>query len=160
MINYIINMITLIIIISNAALRILVLWKNKAKRPRCETFKQWSNKQITFISVITEALPHNEYTGPSNCTGPSDRTGPSPSCDLLDACLGLGQHGEDEGRRLVGVEGGRDDQVLSRLQAHQLHHLPCVDVAFHPSHRHVSTEESGWEFPLHSLVLQRHNLLL
>lgn len=73
--------------------------------------------------------------------------------DLLDHGLCLGHDGQDEGGLLIGIEGGRYDQVLTRPQHQELHHLTCINVGFTLGNWCVATEEGGWELPLLRLVL-------
>ena len=73
--------------------------------------------------------------------------------DLLHLSLGLGQDGQDEGGRLIGLVGGRHNQVFTRLQRDELHHFTCVQVGFSLGHNFVSAEERGWEPPFVCLVL-------
>lgn len=67
--------------------------------------------------------------------------------------LCLGQDCQDEGGCLVGIEGGRHNQVFTRLQHDELHHLTCVQEYIRLDHRSVSAEERGWELPRLCLVL-------
>ena len=60
----------------------------------------------------------------------------------------LGDDAQQEGGGLVGVEGGRDDQVLGRLQQEELHHLTSVHVGFSLGGGCVGVEERGRELPL------------
>lgn len=48
--------------------------------------------------------------------------------DLLHVCLCFGPDGQEIRGGLVGVEGGRYNQVFPRLQRDQLHHLTGVNV--------------------------------
>ena len=73
--------------------------------------------------------------------------------DLLHMGLSLGEDGQDEGGCLIGIEGGRHDQVFTRLQCEEFHHLSCIHVGFGLGNRSVSAEERGWELPLLRLVL-------
>lgn len=63
---------------------------------------------------------------------------------------------QDEGRCLIGLESGGDNDVLSRNQSEELHDLPRVHKAFSVSHR-FSLEEMGRQFPLSAFVLQNGN---
>ena len=68
--------------------------------------------------------------------------------------LCFGQDGEDEGSRLVGFEGGRHDEVFTRLQMEELHHLSSIHVALALGYGHVAAEERGRELPSLSYVLE------
>lgn len=76
--------------------------------------------------------------------------------DVLAAGLGLGQDGQEEGRRLVGMEGGRDDHVVSRLQCQQLHHFPSVHEGLRLGDGLLRAEERGREFPPVCPMLWQH----
>lgn len=65
--------------------------------------------------------------------------------DSLDVCLCFGQDGQEVRGRLIGVEGGRYDQVFPRLQCHQLHHLTGVHVRLTLSDWNISLEKGGWK---------------
>lgn len=64
-------------------------------------------------------------------------------CDLhlRDLSLGLGVDSEDEVSAHVGVHGGWDNHILSRLQAMILSHIPRIGISLICLHRHVSPEE-------------------
>lgn len=79
-----------------------------------------------------------------------------PIWDVLAARLCPAEDGQDEGSRLVGMEGGRDDHVFSRLQREQLHHPPGVHVGFSLGDGGVGAEERGCKFPPVSLILRYH----
>lgn len=64
-------------------------------------------------------------------------------CDLHlpDLSLGLGVDSEDEVSAHVGVHGGWDYHILSRLQAMILSQIPGIGISLICLHRHVSPEE-------------------
>lgn len=67
--------------------------------------------------------------------------------------LSLGEDGEDEGGRLIGVESGWHNQVFTRLQTEELRDIACIQVHCTLSHRRISGEESGRKLPSVLLVL-------
>lgn len=72
---------------------------------------------------------------------------------LLDMRICLGEDGQDEGGRLVGIEGRWHNEVFARIERDKLHHLACVHERLRLSHGWAATEEIGWELPLEGLVL-------
>lgn len=64
---------------------------------------------------------------------------------LLDVGFCLGKDGQDEGGGFIGVEGGRHNQIFTRLQHHKLHHLTCIHVGFSLGNSSVCPEEIGRE---------------
>lgn len=54
----------------------------------------------------------------------------SPAASLL-----LCEHPQDEASFAVRLEGGRDDDIFSRLQFEAVTHFPQVDEVFTASHR-------------------------
>lgn len=60
---------------------------------------------------------------------------------LPDLSLVLGVDGENEVCVHVGFQGGRDDHILSRLQAVVLNQVPLIAVILVGLHRLVPPEE-------------------
>lgn len=73
---------------------------------------------------------------------------------VLDVCFRFGQDGQQERGRLVGIEGGRNDQVVPRRQRQHLHHLAAVLVHLRLGHRSGSLEERRWKLPTVGLKLE------
>lgn len=81
---------------------------------------------------------------------PSDGGG---QAGVLDVRLRFGQDGQQVRGRLVGLEGGRHNQVLPRPQCQQLHHLAGVHVRLTLGDRVVPPEERVGKLPSVRLVL-------
>lgn len=63
--------------------------------------------------------------------------------------------GQEEAGRVIGLEGGWNDQVFTRLQHDELHHATWILEGFRLGDRCVSAEEGGWELPAVILELQQ-----
>lgn len=74
---------------------------------------------------------------------------------ILGLCLCFGDDSQEEGGGLVRVESGWHNQVFTRLQHKELHHLTCIHVGFSLGNRCVALEERGRELSCVGLVLQR-----
>lgn len=73
---------------------------------------------------------------------------------ILGLRLCFRDDGQEEGGGLVGVEGGWHNQVFTRLQHEELHHLTCIHVGFSLGNRCVAVEERGRELSCVGVVLQ------
>lgn len=74
---------------------------------------------------------------------------------LLSVRLSFVDDGQEEGRRLIGTERGRNNQVLGWFQPKDLHHLTCIQEPFTLGYRCTAFEEGGWELSSVSLILQQ-----
>ena len=54
---------------------------------------------------------------------------------LLKVAVWLGEYGQDEGSRLIGLESRGDNDVLARDQSEELHDFSSIHVVFGWSHR-------------------------
>lgn len=68
--------------------------------------------------------------------------------------LSFEDDGQEEGRRLIGAERGRNNQVLGWLQPKDSHHLPGIQEPFTLGHRCSALEEGSWELSCVSLILR------
>lgn len=78
------------------------------------------------------------------------------SVNVLAEGLCPGVDGHDEGGGLIGLKGGRHNQVLSRLQWEELHHLTCIYERLSLGNGCISAEEWGLKLPALYAVLQQH----
>ena len=70
---------------------------------------------------------------------------------LLDVSVRLGADGQDEGGGLIGTEGGRHNQIFTRLQHQKLPHLMCVHVFFSLGDRLLLLKKASGNLPLCAL---------
>lgn len=73
---------------------------------------------------------------------------------ILAEDLHFGEDGQDEGGRLVGIEGRRYDDVFARFQQDELHDLASIQVHFRLGNRCLTTEECSGELSPVCLVLE------